>query len=52
MRFKVALLLGQLAPITQEALVNAVVRPCLLELVNDVDSDVRHFAIDAAKRLD
>jgi hypothetical protein len=43
-RFNVARILGKLAPLLDPAVADHTVRPCILELSEDEDGDVRFFA--------
>jgi serine/threonine-protein phosphatase 2A regulatory subunit A len=46
-RFNSAKVLQNLVPSTDKSLLNKVIKPCLMQLKDDDDSDVRYFAIKA-----
>lgn len=46
-KFNVAKMLERLAPLVEPVVVERTIRPCLLELNSDGDSDVRFFASQA-----
>nr|AFK45317.1 unknown [Lotus japonicus] len=51
-KFNVAKVLQSLIPIVEESVVENTIRPCLVELSEDPDVDVRFFASQALQSSD
>ncbi|CAI5500728.1 unnamed protein product [Closterium sp. Naga37s-1] len=51
-RFNVAKMLQSFIPIVEPSVVEQTIRPCLLELNEDPDPDVRYFANQALQACD
>ena len=51
-KFNVAKMLERLVPLVDAAVAERAIRPCLLELAEDADTDVRFFANQALAACD
>ncbi|KDO70022.1 hypothetical protein CISIN_1g0068981mg, partial [Citrus sinensis] len=51
-KFNVAKVLQSLIPIVDQSMVEKTIRPCLVELTEDPDVDVRFFATQAIQSID
>jgi len=51
-KFNVAKMLERLVPLVDAAVAKRAIRPCLLELAEDADTDVRFFAHQALAACD
>ena len=51
-RFNVAKMLERLVPLVDASVVERTIKPCLLELHEDVDVDVRFYALQALNSCD